>query len=337
MPITTNTSALIVGAGLMGRWHAHALRRLRIPIAGVVDPDAGAARSLAARSGNCPTWVDLDDAVQTIPSRLAAHVCSPIQSHAAVARRLLRAGAHVLVEKPLAADAKITRTLLDLAEDSQRMLCPVHQFVFQECVLKVLRWLPDAGALRAVDYVATSAGAGSSGADAAEEIMADILPHPLSLLGRILRVELSTLDWTVAAATRGEFRAMTSSGGTTVGVLISMSGRPTQNTLRLVCEGGTFEVDLFHGFATRQSSVVSRVSKIFRPFSQAGKSFASAGTNLAGRAVRREPAYPGLRELCRLFHVAASRDGPSWPIPSEETMDVATTRDLLLNARSIGH
>lgn len=333
MRTTLKTSALIVGAGLMGRWHAHALRRLGIRIDGIVDTDSGAARSLAARCDGCPTWADVDE-VKNLPPGLVAHVCSPMESHATLVRRLLEAGVHVLVEKPLAADAATTRALLKLAEDSKRMLCPVHQFVFQKGVARVLRALPDAGPIRAVDYMATSAGAGSRGGEIAEEILADILPHPLSLLGRILGADLAELEWTVAAAPRGEFRAMTSSDGATAGILISMTGRPTRNALRLVCEGGTFEVDLFHGFSARQSSAVNRWRKIARPFSEAGVTLAAAGTNLAARLVRREPAYPGLRELCRLFHLAASCDSPSWPIPSEETIDVATARDTLLRSRS---
>ena len=51
-------------------------------------------------------------------------------------------------------------------------------------------------------------------------------------------------------------------------------------------------------------------------------------TALAGRALRRETAYPGLRELVRRFHAAAATGAPS-PIPLAEIGAVARVWDDL--------
>jgi hypothetical protein len=99
--------------------------------------------------------------------------------------------------------------------------------------------------------------------------------------------------------------------------------------LRVVADAGSVEADLFHGFAVRRSPSVSRSAKITQPFRNAGLEIVSASGNLARRAVRREPAYPGLRELVRLFYASVS-NGSQSPISFSETLDVARARDVIM-------
>jgi predicted dehydrogenase len=113
-------------------------------------------------------------------------------------------------------------------------------------------------------------------------------------------------------------------GRLTVSIRVSMHGRPTVSSLLLIGERGTLQADLFHGFVVRQPGEVSRRRKIVQPFGLAGALFGTAGVNLAGRAWRRELAYPGLRELMRRAYAAAGGACPP-PIEPADVLDVATS------------
>ena len=120
----------IVGAGLMGRWHAYYARRAGAFVAAVVDANADAARDLARRCGRAAVFHDLEEALERMKTD-AVHICTPLPSQAGLADMALRAGRHVMMEKPLTPDLGTTLELLELAKERDRMLVPVHQFPFQ--------------------------------------------------------------------------------------------------------------------------------------------------------------------------------------------------------------
>jgi predicted dehydrogenase len=325
-------ATLVVGAGLMGVWHAHALGRLGIGVAGVVDPDAGRARELARRAGGCPAFTDVAAALAAGGHRVA-HVCTPLTTHVPLVNELLDGGMHVLVEKPLAATAEETRSLLAHAEKAGRLLCPVHQFLFQRGFSETLAALVEAGPILHVDAVAASAGAEGGSPERAEDVTADILPHPLSLMRRLLGPRFGGADWHVYPGAPGELRAAGRAADISFGILVSMRARPTRNTLRVMCEGGTFHVDLFHGHMVAEPPGVSRARKVLRPLTLSLTSLGAAGSNLVRRGLRREHAYPGLRELVARFHAATH--GGEAPITPVESIDVAFARDELLRQRAL--
>lgn len=317
--------AAIVGAGLMGRWHADSAVRAGGAVTVVADVDLARAGALARRHG----------AVACNPDELGdgspvdvAHVCTPLNTHAAVAGALLRAGIPTLIEKPLARDPEETEALLRLASERGVPVCAVHQFPFQAGFRRTLADRDALGALLHVDYVASTAGGVGRPALELESIVADILPHPISLLCRLLPGPMHALPWATARPAPGEFRAQASAGGTSIGLLVSLSGRPTRNTLRLVGSKASAHVDLFHGFATREPGHVSRLRKATRPFTYSGATLVAAAANLGARALRREPAYPGLRALVQAFYRTLAEGGPP-PVSAEEMRDVARTRALL--------
>lgn len=321
-------SALIVGAGLMGRWHVHALRRLDIPVSGVVDPDGDRAKGLA---GGARSYGSLDEALEGADARVA-HVCSPLESHFDVIVRLLDAGLHVVAEKPVTPGAPQTLELLQAAAERDLRLCPVHQFLFQPGFMRCQERIASSGRILHVDAVALSAGAADRGPDGAERVAGEILPHPLSLMRRLLGPRFASTEWQVPRGRPGELRAVGQCEDVSLGVVVSMAGRPPRNTLRIVCEQATFHADLFHGFAVREAAPVGRASKVLRPFSLAARSTAAASLNLGARAMRWEPAYPGLREMLRRFYLSLADPEPE-PIPPDETIDVARARDRILAIR----
>lgn len=324
--------ALVVGAGLMGRWHASNLRRLNVPVSGIVDPVRERALGVARAGGGAPTFSSLHEALAQGP-HISAHVCTPLSSHVELVSALLDSGVHVVVEKPVATSYAETATLVDKASAAGLMLCPVHQFLFETGFLRLMDEVRTTGPIRHIDMVASSAGAAAGGPETAEEVMADILPHPLSLMRRILGPAVGEAEWLAAGDRPGELRASATCAGATLGILISMAGRPTRNTLRVMGENGTTHVDLFHGFAVTEPPSATRVRKISRPLTLATRSLATATFNLAARGARGEPAYPGLRELLRRYYSAIDGGAPP-PIEHQETLDVARARDQILSLRA---
>jgi predicted dehydrogenase len=113
----------VVGSGYFGRFHAnHYSRNPRAKLVAVVDTDAERARTVAAEFGG--------EAVSDYRSILgkvdAASVAVPTPLHYDVARELVEAGIHVLVEKPLTDSVESGQMLTKLAEARKAVLQVGH-------------------------------------------------------------------------------------------------------------------------------------------------------------------------------------------------------------------
>ncbi len=90
----------IVGAGVIGRTHAEAVSSLAdAELIAVVDEDPARARALSEQYGAAPY-----DDVQTMLAHEpvdVVNICTPSGLHGEQACRVMRAGRHVIVEKPM--------------------------------------------------------------------------------------------------------------------------------------------------------------------------------------------------------------------------------------------
>ena len=315
----------IVGAGLMGRWHADAVARAGGRVVAVVDVQIEQARRLAGVGEGFRSLDDLDSRM----SLDVVHICTPLVTHVELAEQALMLGANVVVEKPLAADAESTAALLAVAIERRLLVVPVHQFVFQRGVRRLLSGRDRFGTLVRCVFEAATAGAGRMGLDP-DDLVADILPHPLALFSRLTEsAGLAEAEWVVLRPTSGELRALTDVAGTTFEIVISTRGRPTRATLDVLGTTASAHADLFHGFAVIEPGSATRARKLARPFALAGATLGRASANLAQRGLSREVAYPGLRELVRSTHEAIAAGKPS-PIDEREIIGVAAARDAIL-------
>jgi predicted dehydrogenase len=317
--------AVVVGAGLMGRWHAYEIARVGGRVVAVVDPDLERARDLAARAGDAVAVPDLDD----VPAGAdVVHVCTPSGTHESLVERALDGGRHVLVEKPLAADVEATERLVGSARDRGLLLGAVHQFPFQPGVGRLLRGRDRIGRLLHLVGEARSAGAEGRPADEKDRIALEILPHFLSLARRFLSASFGGAEWRASRTVPGELVVTGEAEGVGIHLLVSMGGRPPVNEWRAIGSDGSGRADLFHGHAVFEPGGTSRGWKVARPFALGGVGLAGAAGNLLGRTIRRQPAYPGLRELIGAFHGAADRGAPS-PVPADEIVEVARALDRI--------
>ena len=108
--------AAVIGAGFMGRTHVEAIRRLGnvevVAVAAITDDEA---KAFAA--GANIDWATSDvDSILADKDIDGVHICTPNNTHAPMALKALKAGKHVLCEKPLAMSAAEAKEMLDLAE-----------------------------------------------------------------------------------------------------------------------------------------------------------------------------------------------------------------------------
>jgi hypothetical protein len=77
-----------------------------------------------------------------------------------------------------------------------------------------------------------------------------------------------------------------------------------------------------------EHGAASRRDKVLAPFRLGAGVMTGAAVNLAGRALRVEPAFPGLRELIAAFYRSV-RDGGDPPIPTDELLETAALFERL--------
>lgn len=318
-----------MGAGLMGRWHAYVAQRLGAVVAAVVDRAPEAALSLARRTKRAAVFTDMGAMLEGVRPHVV-HICTPLPSHLPLTLRVVEAGAHALVEKPLTQTARQTQALLQVAQEKGVLICPVHQFSFQRGVARAAEALDGLGQVLHANFTICSAGGGVASGAALDHIVADILPHPFSILQTLWPGNpIQAQEWTAYSRRNGELHVQGSTGGFAVSLYVSMSARPTRCDLDILCSGGSIHLNFFHGYAIVRRGKPSRIDKAAQPFLFAGKTFAGAAFNLAGRALRRDIAYPGLSGLIGRFYAAARGAGDN-PISAKDTLGVAIVREHII-------
>ena len=113
----------VVGAGYFGRFHAdHYSRNPRAKLVAVVDTSEERARAVATEFGAEPL-LDYRDVIGRVD---AVSVAVPTPLHYQIARALIDAGMHILVEKPITDSVESASTLTNLAEQRNRVLQVGH-------------------------------------------------------------------------------------------------------------------------------------------------------------------------------------------------------------------
>src|SRR6516165_4397370 len=108
--------AAIIGTGGIARIHARLIRELGGELAGVCGRTLGAAQSFSA----APAY---DDLARLLREQMPdiVHICSPNHLHAEQSMAALRAGAHVLCEKPMAISSAECEQMMGTAAEAGRI------------------------------------------------------------------------------------------------------------------------------------------------------------------------------------------------------------------------
>ena len=238
----------IVGAGHFGRFHAlKAARAPRIALVGLSDPDPNRARLVAAEAG-CAVlaWPSLLDAVD------AVIVAAPAEHHFALAGEALRAGKHVLVEKPIAATLE--------EADGLAALAAAHRVVLQ--VGHLLRYSAEHRAIsermRRPLYIDCVRIAPFKARGTDVSVILDLMIHDLDLVLALVDSPIASVDAVgapVASAQEDIANARVRfENGCVATVTASRISLKTERKMRLFSQEGYMSVD----FAARKLMMIGR-------------------------------------------------------------------------------
>ena len=153
--------AAVVGSGgiskehltyLSGRSEAGKQVTDRIHLAAVCDLSPAAANHAAEQFGADRAYTDI--AVMLSAEDLdVVHILTPPSTHVALATMSLEAGAHVICEKPITANAAELESLLSVADRCRRSIMESHNYRFNDGFLKIRKQLEEGrlGSLRDVE------------------------------------------------------------------------------------------------------------------------------------------------------------------------------------------
>jgi predicted dehydrogenase len=174
----------VIGAGYWGpnlvrNFQAAAQFRLRA----VCDLDLARAQRVLGRYSTVPATADLR-AVLEDPAIAAVAIATPAGTHLDVALAALRAGKHVLVEKPLAATVADGLRLVEQAEAHRLTLMCDHTYCYTPAVTRIREAVRsgELGELHYLDSVRINLGLVQRDID----VLWDLAPHDLSILDFIL-------------------------------------------------------------------------------------------------------------------------------------------------------
>jgi dTDP-4-amino-4,6-dideoxygalactose transaminase/predicted dehydrogenase len=135
----------VIGLGIMGQEHARAIAaNPLLKLAAATDAQAGMGRKVASELGS--RWFDSADEMIRSGEVDAVVIATPHWQHADLAVSALKAGLHVLCEKPLAVTVEQADRVLQAAAESRGMFVVVHQKRFEPAYLFVKQLL-DSGEL----------------------------------------------------------------------------------------------------------------------------------------------------------------------------------------------
>lgn len=186
----------MVRVGLIGYgyWGPNLLRNFaELPGSRVIAVSDLRPERLALIPGRYPAvrtttnWRDLT----ADPSIDAIAVATPVSTHFDLAMEALRAGKHVLVEKPLAANSEQAMRLIDEAERRQRVLMVDHTFVYTGAVRKIRELVTEGkvGEIYYYDSMRVNLGLFQHDVD----VVWDLAVHDLAIMNFVLGRMPSTI------------------------------------------------------------------------------------------------------------------------------------------------
>jgi predicted dehydrogenase len=240
----------IVGVGHFGRYHALKVAASdRATLSGVCDTDAERAKTVGWEAG-APA-LDLPD---LLAASDALVIAAPAETHHALAGEALRAGRHVLVEKPIAATIAQADDLALLASRRGLVLQVGHQERFSAAFAAM------EGKLGAPLYIEATRIAPFKQRGTDVSVILDLMIHDLDLILSLVASEIDSVD-AVGAAVASEHADLANArirfaNGAVATITASRVALRTERRMRVFARDGYLAVD----FSNRRLTMVARGS-----------------------------------------------------------------------------
>ncbi|MDJ0321008.1 Gfo/Idh/MocA family oxidoreductase [Pseudarthrobacter sp. PS3-L1] len=183
-PVNRKLRVAVVGAGY---WGPNLVRNFQSSpdwdLVAICDLDLARARKLAASVGEVAVVETLDELLDTIEVDAVA-IATPARTHYGTVMTALRAGKHVLVEKPLADSREHGAEMVATAKAAGLVLMADHTYCYTPAVLKMQELIQSGslGEILFVDSVRINLGLIQPDVD----VFWDLAPHDLAILDFIL-------------------------------------------------------------------------------------------------------------------------------------------------------
>lgn len=127
---------VLVGSGHVGDVHARVISELEnAELAAVIDKNEEVGRGYAERYG-CNYYASVQEAIQKEDFSIAS-ICTPSSSHCKIAEEFVKAGKHVIIEKPIDIDLRAVDELQELSRRNNVKICTIFQHRFDDSMIRV--------------------------------------------------------------------------------------------------------------------------------------------------------------------------------------------------------
>jgi predicted dehydrogenase len=287
--------AAVIGVGAFGRHHATKYQAMNdVELFAIADPNAEIRLKASAGYGvaGVADWRELLGKVDLVS------VCSPAVTHAEIVRAFLNAGAHVLVEKPLATTAEEADELVALARATGRVLTVGHQerFVFARTGLLDLAETP-------LEVSCWRHGPWTGRGDDVSAVL-DLMIHDLDLVHALVPGAVEAVDAegiTQYGPHADQVSAvLTFVGGTIARLDTSRVAHERRRGMRAVYADGVVEIDFLTRKVTNTTPRPLGVLEMGDPLGESVASFVAAAHGHALPMVLAEQARQALETAVRI-------------------------------------
>ena len=229
----------VIGVGYLGRFHAQKYAALaECELVAVVDNHAAARDAVAAELG-VPGLADYRELIGKVD---AVSVVTHTPLHFEIASAFLRAGAHVLVEKPMTETLEQARELIALATAQRRVLQIGHLERFNAAILAAEPYL------RAPRFLECHRLAPFRERGTDVNVVLDLMIHDIDIVQSIVRSPLVSVDAVGTPVFSSEIDIANArlrfANGCVANTTASRVSLKTERKLRIFQDDAYFSIDL---------------------------------------------------------------------------------------------